>query len=87
MAQMTSEQREHRALLRARRAAEAAEAEDRRLEERRQQWQRDSAYLSRAELEAGVPCRGCGQPLLDGPGDWRPLNQLTPEQRSEYERG
>lgn len=59
MAQMTSEQREHRALLRARRAAEAAEEDDRRLEERRQQWQRDSAYMSRAELEAGELCRGC----------------------------
>ena len=86
MAQMTSEQREHRALLRARRAAEAAEAEDRRLGERRRQWQCDGAYLSRAELEAGEPCRGCGQPLLDGLGDWYPLNQLTPEQRAEYDQ-
>lgn len=86
MAQMTSEQREHRALLRARRAAEAAEEDDRRLEERRQQWQRDGAYMSRAELEAGEPCRGCGQPLLDGLGDWYPLNQLTPGQGAEYDQ-
>jgi hypothetical protein len=82
----TSEQREHRALLRARRAAEAAEEDDRRLEERRQQWQRDGAYMSRAELEAGEPCRGCGRPLLDGLGDWYPLNQLTPGQRAEYDQ-
>lgn len=88
MAQMISEQGEQRALLRARRAAEAAEEEDRRLEERRRQWQREGAYLSRAELEAGELCRGCGQPLLDGLGGWYPLklNQLTPEQRAEYDR-
>ena len=86
MAQMTSEEREQRALLRARRAAVVAEEEDRRLEERRQHWQREGAYLSWAELEAGEPCRGCGQPLLDGLGGWPPLNQLTPEQRAEYDR-
>jgi hypothetical protein len=86
MAQTTDEQREQLALLRARRAAEAAEEEDRRTEERRQQWQREGAYMSRAEMEAGEPCRGCGQPLLDGAGDWSPLLQLTPEQRAEYDQ-
>ena len=86
MAQMTSEQRMHSSLQRARRAAEAAEAEDRRLQERRQLWQRDGAYLSRAELEAGAPCRECGQPLLDGLGDWPPLSQLTAGQRAEYDQ-
>lgn len=86
MARMTGEQREHRALVRARREALAAEEEDRRLEEQRQQWHRDGAYLSRAEVEAGEPCRGCGQPLLDGLGDWPPLNRLTPQQRAEYDR-
>lgn len=86
MARMTDEQREHRALVRARREALAAEEEDRRLEEQRQQWHRDGAYLSRAEVEAGEPCRGCGQPLLDGLGDWPPLNRLTPQQRAEYDR-
>jgi hypothetical protein len=83
---MSDEQREQRALLRARRAAEAAEAEDRRTEERRQQWLRDGTYMSRAEIEAGEPCRGCGQPLLDGLGGWPPLLKLTPEQRAEYDR-
>jgi hypothetical protein len=86
VAQMTSEQRDHRALLRARREALAAEEDDRRHEERRQQWHREGAYLSRAELEAGEPCRGCGQPLLDGLGNWYPLNRLTTEQRAEYDR-
>jgi hypothetical protein len=86
MARMTDEQREQKALLRARRAAEAAEEEDRRTEERRQQWQREGTYMSRAEMEAGEPCRGCGQPLLDGAGNWPPLLRLTLEQRAEYDR-
>jgi hypothetical protein len=86
MARMTDEQREQKALLRARRAAEAAEEEDRRTEERRQQWQREGTYMTWAEMEAGEPCRGCGQPLLDGTGDWPLLFQLTPEQRAEYDR-
>lgn len=86
MARMTDEQREQRALLRARRAAEAAEEEDRRTEERRQQWQREGTYMSWAEIEAGEPCRGCGQPLLDGMGGWPPLLKLIPEQRAEHDR-
>ena len=56
------------------------------MEEQRQQWQQEGAYLSLVELEAGEPCRGCGQSLLDGLGGWAPLNQLTPEQRGEYDR-
>jgi hypothetical protein len=83
---MTDEQREQRALLRARRAAQAAEEEDRRTEERRQQWLREGTYMSLAEIEAGEPCRGCGQPLLDGQGGWPPLLKLTPEQRAEYDQ-
>ena len=57
MAQTTSEERERRAMLRARKTAEAAEEEDRRMEERGLRWQCDGAYLSRAELEAGEPRR------------------------------
>ena len=86
MARMTDEERERRASLRARRTAQAAEADDRRVEERRLQWQREGVYMTRAEIEAGEPCRGCGQPLLDGLGDWGPLNNLTPDQRAEYDR-
>jgi len=86
MARMTGEQREQKALSQARKAAQAAEEADLRWEERRQQWLREGAYMSRAEMEAGKPCRGCGQPLLDGAGDWPPLSQLTPEQRAEYDR-
>jgi hypothetical protein len=42
--------------------------------------------MTRAEIEAGEPCRRCGQPLLDGLGDSGPLNNLTPDQRAEYDR-
>lgn len=83
MARMTDEQREQRAMLRARRAAEAAEEEDRRTEERRQQWLREGTYMTWDEIEAGEPCRGCGQPLLDGMGDWPPLLTEVERLRSE----
>ena len=86
MAKMTDEERERRALLRAHRTAEAAEADDRRVEERRLQWQCEGMYLSRAEIEAGEPCRGCSQPLVDGLGGWYPLNKLATDQRAEYDR-
>jgi hypothetical protein len=83
---VTGGQREQRALSRARRAAQAAEDEDLRMEERRQRWLREGTYMSRAEVEAGEPCRGCGEPFLDSAGDWPPLLQLNPEQRAEYDR-
>jgi hypothetical protein len=86
MAKMTDEECERRTLQHARHAAEAAESEDRRARERRQQWQREGMYLSWAELEAGEHCRGCGQPLRDGLGNWPPLLDLTPDQRAEYDR-
>jgi hypothetical protein len=33
-----------------------------------------------------VPCRGCGEPWLDGLGGWPPLLDMSPEQRAEYDR-
>ena len=42
--------------------------------------------LPRAEFEAGVPCRGCGEPWLDGLGGWPPLLKMTPEQRADHDR-
>jgi hypothetical protein len=62
---MSEEDRQRAVLARARKVALAAEEEDLRLEQRRQHWVRDGIYLSWAELEAGEPCRGCGQPILD----------------------
>jgi hypothetical protein len=86
VAGMTGEGRDRRASSRARRAAEAAEADDRRVEGRRLQWQREGVYMTRAKIEAGEPCRGCGQPLLDGLGDRGPLSNLTPDQRAACDR-
>lgn len=86
MAKLTEEERKRRALMRTQREALAAEQEDHRVEERRQQWVREGAYLSRAEFEAGEPCRGCGEPLLDRRGDFPGLMHMTSEQREEYDR-
>lgn len=85
MAKLTDEQRQHRALARARREALQAEEDDRRCEERRQQWVRDGMYLSYEEYEQGVPCRGCGEPLQDGLGSWPALLKLTDQQRAEHD--
>ena len=86
MTRMADDQRAQRALLRARQEALAAEEDDRRLEERRQRWLREGMHLTSAEVAAGEPCRGCGEPLLDGIGDWYPLNQLSPADQAEYDR-
>jgi hypothetical protein len=83
---MTEEQRQRRALMRARSEALAAEQDDRRYELRRQEWRRDGAYLSRAELEAGESCRGCGESLLDRLGSWPPLMQLTSAEKGDHDR-
>jgi hypothetical protein len=83
---MTEEQRQRRALMLARSGALAAEEDDCRYELRRQQWRSERAYLSRAELEAGEPCRGCGEPLLDGLGSWPPLMQLTSAEQGDHDR-
>ena len=75
-----------RALKHARARAEQAERDARRMRDQRRRWQEEGTYLTRAEFEAGVPCRGCGEPWLDGLGGWPPLLDMTPEQRAEYDR-
>ncbi|MGW5116484.1 hypothetical protein ACWEQ8_13805 [Streptomyces noursei] len=82
---MTEEQRQQRARARARREALRAEEDDRRREEKREEWERDGTYLSREEFEAGHPCRGCGEPILDGRGDRPPLLRMTPEERAKHD--
>lgn len=42
--------------------------------------------LTRDEFEAGVPCPGCGLPLVDGYGMPRFERERTPEQQADYER-
>lgn len=41
--------------------------------------------MTRAEIEAGVHCRGCGLPVIDRLGSWPPLLHMDNEQRAEYE--
>ena len=85
MAKLTEEQRQKRALARARRAALEAEGDDRRGEERRQQWDREGTQLTLEEYRQGVPCRGCGELLQDGRGSWPPLLRMTEAERAEYD--
>ena len=77
---------EERALKRARLRAEQAEQDARRQRDQRQRWHDEGMYLTRAELEAGEPCRGCGLPWIDDLGTFPPLLKMTAEQRAEYDR-
>jgi hypothetical protein len=56
------------------------------MRDQRRRWEEEGTYLTRAEFEAGVPCRGCGEPWLDGLGSWPPLLKMTPEQRADRDR-
>lgn len=85
MATLSEEAKERRAANRRRKRALEAEADALRDEERRKVWVEQGMYLTQAEIEAGVNCRGCGQPLVDGLGGWPPLLMLTDEERPEYE--
>jgi hypothetical protein len=82
---LTEAQRQQRARARARSEALQAEEDDQRTEEKREQWEREGTYLSREEFKAGHPCRGCGEPILDGLGDQPPLLRMTPEERAEHD--
>jgi hypothetical protein len=75
-----------RALKRARARAEQAERDARRMRDQRQRWDEEGTRLTRTEFEAGVPCRGCGEPWLDGLGGWPPLLKMIPEQRADHDR-
>lgn len=83
MAKLTEEQRQQRAAARARRDALAREERHQRAEERRQRWRREGTYLSWEEYKAGVPCRGCGQPLLGHASDRPPQSRMTDREREE----
>lgn len=85
MPKLTEEQRQKRALTRARRGALEAEEDDRRSEERRQQWEREGTRLTLEEYRQGVPCRGCGELLQDERGSWPPLLRMTEAERAEHD--
>ena len=71
--------------MRRRKAAIAAEENAIRQENKQREWRDNGTYLSRAELEAGVHCRGCGLPIIDGLGQRPPLLKMTDEERAEHD--
>ncbi|WFB08188.1 hypothetical protein LRS74_14855 [Streptomyces sp. LX-29] len=85
MAKLTEEQRQQRAAARAQREALAAEERDRRDAERREMWRCEGMYLSWEEYRSGEPCRGCGEPMQDGLGDWPGLMYLSEQEKREYD--
>jgi len=82
---LSEEDRARRVAARARRDALAAEEDDHRRAERARRWARDGTWLSFDELRAGVACRGCGEPVVDGRGSWPPLMKLTGDERAAYD--
>ncbi|MFE6025630.1 hypothetical protein [Streptomyces niveus] len=85
MGKLTQAQRQQQTQVGRRSEALQTEEDDRRVEERRQQWRQKGMYLSPGELAAGHPCRSCGEPFRDGLGSWPPLLQMTPEERTEHD--
>ena len=85
MAKLSDEEKERRAVSRRRKAALIAEADALRNEAKRRVWAENGTRLTRAELLAGVPCRGCGLPIIDRLGDRPALMRMTEDERSEYE--
>jgi hypothetical protein len=72
-------------LKRATAQASAAEAEHERQKAKLREWAVNGTRLSREEFEAGEACRGCGQPIVDGRGDWAPLLKLNQAELAEHE--
>ena len=85
MAKLSEEEKARRATDRRRHSAVLAEGEAARQTRKRREWLANGTYLSREELEARVPCRGCGKSIIDGLGEWPPLMKLNDEQKRDYE--
>jgi hypothetical protein len=86
VAKLSEEENQRSALARRTKSALAAEADAHRQEVKRRQCAEEGSYLTREELEAGAPCRGCGLAIIDELGAWPPLMLLTYEERTERER-
>lgn len=85
MAKLTEEEKARRAATRRRNEALRAEERAIRDEKKRLEWEENGTSLSLEELRAGVPCRSCGMPVIDGLGSWPPLLKMDDQQRQEYE--
>lgn len=83
---MSEEQKAQLALRRQRTRALVAEAEHDRTEARRLEWVANSTRLTREELDAGEPCRGCGLRITDGLGRWPPQSQLSADEQVAYDQ-
>lgn len=83
MAKLTEEEKARRALQRRRKAALEAENDAIRRASKRAEWAANGTRLSWAELEAGVPCRGCGLPVIDDRGNWPALMNMDDDLRRE----
>jgi hypothetical protein len=82
---LTDEQKAARAAKRQLTNALKEEARAQRNEARRREWREKGMYLTREEAATGVPCRGCGLPVIDNLGDWPATMYRTPEERAEYD--
>src|SRR6266540_4762359 len=87
MAKLSEEEKARRAANRRREAALAAEEDAIRQENKRQEWVANGTYLTRAELEDGGHCRGCGLPIIDDLGGLPPLMRMTAQEREAHEAG
>lgn len=87
MAKLSEEERQRRALARARRQALENEERHHRDERKREEWEREGTRLTWEEYAAGVPCRGCGQPISGRDSDYRfkGLIHMSPEERARYD--
>lgn len=85
LVKLSEEEKESRAVNRRRKAALTAEADAIRREDKQREWAENGTRLTRAELEAGVACRGCGLPTIDGLGDRPALMKMTDEEQLERE--
>lgn len=85
VAKLSEEERERRAANRRHKQALQAESDALRDEEKRHEWIANGMYLTRAELEAGAHCRGCGLPVIDGLGDRPALTKMGDDERRLYD--
>ena len=85
MPRLTEEQKKQCAAAKAMRHALEAEKCDRCESMKRLEWEKNGTYLTRAEFEANVPCRGCGRPFIDNRGPWPAAEiHMTPAEVEEY---
>lgn len=82
---LTEEQKTVRAAKRRLNDALEAEARAHRQEAQRRRWVDEGMYMTREEAEAGELCRGCGLPVIDGPGNWPGTSSVSDDERIEYD--